>query len=176
MYILDIVVYDRNLYFGLGPIPKPKPKLTDTFGEYHNRNQNHISKGESSYRYWNNLALVLGIFSIIKGPLKPNLLPDFKYFWIIFNPQINMRKIRLKWLRKKQFRLRYQNWTLVWVPDTKNWFRSYTNMRIVFQRAVSEFTPLHNKRHMDYVRDGEIQGQCTFKKTKERPCISPSLT
>ena len=29
---------------------------------------------------------------------------------------------------------------------------------------------------MDYVRDGKIQGQCTFKKTKERPCISPSLT
>ena len=29
---------------------------------------------------------------------------------------------------------------------------------------------------MDYVRDGKIQGQCAFKKTKERPCISPSLT
>ena len=24
---------------------------------------------------------------------------------------------------------------------------------------------------MDYVRDGKIQGQCAFKKTKERPCI-----
>ena len=30
MYIVDIVVYDRNHYFGLGPIPKPKPELTDT--------------------------------------------------------------------------------------------------------------------------------------------------
>ena len=29
---------------------------------------------------------------------------------------------------------------------------------------------------MDYVRDGKIQRQCAFKKTKERPCISPSLT
>ena len=29
---------------------------------------------------------------------------------------------------------------------------------------------------MDYVRDGKIQGQCAFKKTKERPCITPSLT
>ena len=29
---------------------------------------------------------------------------------------------------------------------------------------------------MDYVRDGKIQGQCAYKKTKERPCISPSLT
>ena len=26
------------------------------------------------------------------------------------------------------------------------------------------------------VRDGKIQGQCATKKTKERPCISPSLT
>ena len=26
-----LVVYDRNLYFGLGPVPKPKPKLADTF-------------------------------------------------------------------------------------------------------------------------------------------------
>ena len=30
--------------------------------------------------------------------------------------------------------------------------------------------------NMDYVRDGEIQGQCTYKKTKERLSISPSLT
>ena len=31
------VVYDRYHYFGLGPIPKPKPKLADTFGRYRNR-------------------------------------------------------------------------------------------------------------------------------------------
>ena len=29
---------------------------------------------------------------------------------------------------------------------------------------------------MDYVRDGEIKGQLAYKKTKERRCISPSLT
>ena len=29
-----LLVYDRNHYFGLGPIPKPKPKLADTFGRY----------------------------------------------------------------------------------------------------------------------------------------------
>ena len=40
------LVYDRNHYFGLGPIPKPK--LADTFGRY--RNRNYILKGESSYR------------------------------------------------------------------------------------------------------------------------------
>ena len=40
------LVYDRNHYFGLGPIPKPK--LADTFGRYRNRYQNYILKGESS--------------------------------------------------------------------------------------------------------------------------------
>ena len=44
------VAYDRNHYFGFGPIPKPKPKLVDTFGRYRNRYQNQISKGKSSYQ------------------------------------------------------------------------------------------------------------------------------
>ena len=26
------LVYDRNRYFGLGPIPNTKPRLADTFG------------------------------------------------------------------------------------------------------------------------------------------------
>ena len=30
-------MYDRNHYFGFGPMPKPKPKLVDTFGRYRNR-------------------------------------------------------------------------------------------------------------------------------------------
>ena len=47
---LGPLVYDRNHYFGLGPIPKPKPKLADTFGRYRNRYRNYILKGESSYR------------------------------------------------------------------------------------------------------------------------------
>ena len=38
------LVYNRNHYFGFGPIPKPKPKLVDTFGRYRNRYPNHISK------------------------------------------------------------------------------------------------------------------------------------
>ena len=41
------VVCDRNHYFGLGPIPKPKPTLGNTFGQYHNLYRNHISKGKS---------------------------------------------------------------------------------------------------------------------------------
>ena len=44
------IVYDRNLYFGLNPIPKLKPKLADTFGQYRNRYRNSILKGESNYR------------------------------------------------------------------------------------------------------------------------------
>ena len=43
------IVYDRNHYFGLGPILIPKPKLANTFGRYCNRYRNHISKGKSSY-------------------------------------------------------------------------------------------------------------------------------
>ena len=30
------IVYNRNHYFGLGQIPKPKPKLADTFVQYRN--------------------------------------------------------------------------------------------------------------------------------------------
>ena len=41
------VEYDRNLYFGLGPISKPKPKLANTFSQYRNRYRNHISEGKS---------------------------------------------------------------------------------------------------------------------------------
>ena len=44
------LVYDRNHYFGLGPIPKPKPKLADTFGRDRNRYRNHISKRKSGYQ------------------------------------------------------------------------------------------------------------------------------
>ena len=42
------VVYDRNHYFGFGPIPKPN--LVDSFGRYRNRYRNNISKGKSSYQ------------------------------------------------------------------------------------------------------------------------------
>ena len=58
--IVFSLVYDQNHCFGLGPIPKLK--LAATFG-YCNQYRNYISKRESSYRYWNNLALVRGIFS-----------------------------------------------------------------------------------------------------------------
>ena len=33
----------------LDPIPKPKSKLADTFGQYHNRYRKHISMRKSSY-------------------------------------------------------------------------------------------------------------------------------
>ena len=31
---INRVVYDQNHYFGLGPIPKPIPKMADAFGRY----------------------------------------------------------------------------------------------------------------------------------------------
>ena len=46
------VVYNQNHYFGLGPIPKPKPKLADTFSRYRSQYRNHISKGKSSYQQY----------------------------------------------------------------------------------------------------------------------------
>ena len=76
-FLLSWLVYDRNHYFGLGPIPKLKPKLPDTFGRYRKRYRNHISKGESSYQYQTNLALVMGIFSNIKGALKTKFACKF---------------------------------------------------------------------------------------------------
>ena len=39
------LLYNLNHYFGLGLIPKPKPKLADTFGR--NRYIDYISNGES---------------------------------------------------------------------------------------------------------------------------------
>ena len=34
IYFGKRLVQDRNHYFGFGPIPKPKPKLSETFGRY----------------------------------------------------------------------------------------------------------------------------------------------
>ena len=51
-YQIIYVVYDRNHYFGFGPIPIPKPKLIDSFGRYSNRYRNPISKGKSSYQLY----------------------------------------------------------------------------------------------------------------------------
>ena len=48
-YYLELV-YNRNQYFGLGPIPRLKPKLADTFGQYCIRYLHHISNGELSYQ------------------------------------------------------------------------------------------------------------------------------
>ena len=37
LFFYQFTVYDRNHYFGLVPIPKPKPKLANTFSRYLNR-------------------------------------------------------------------------------------------------------------------------------------------
>ena len=66
---------DPNHYFGLGQIPKAKHKLADTFAWYRYWYRNHISEEKSSYQYF-----ICCIFSIIPGPLKPNLLPNIEDF------------------------------------------------------------------------------------------------
>ena len=91
-----MVVYDWNHYFGLGPIPKPKPKLADTFSCYRNGYRNHISKRESSYQYY-----LWGIFSIIKGPLKPNLLPNIKYFKFVFEDLGSFSRLQILQFHKE---------------------------------------------------------------------------
>ena len=53
-------MYDRNHNFGLGPIPKPKPKLADTFDRYCNQYRNQKEN--------------------LVGSLKQNLLPNIKDF------------------------------------------------------------------------------------------------
>ena len=43
-------LYEQNYYFDLGPFSKPKRKLVDTLGRYHNPYQSLISKRESNYQ------------------------------------------------------------------------------------------------------------------------------
>ena len=73
---------------------------------------------------------VWGIFSILKVPFKPDLLPNIQDF----QKQKNVRKLKKK-LKKKKFQFqknkirlqyRYRYWTLVSVPDTKTEFPSHT--------------------------------------------------
>ena len=65
-------MYDRNPYFGLGLIPKPKPKLADNLGPYCNRYRNEISKGKSNLQITPKMVFMRPIFSRIFY-LKSNL-------------------------------------------------------------------------------------------------------
>ena len=103
---------------------QPKPLFlfwSDTgtqIGRYRNWYWKHISKGESSYQCKINLALVWGIFFIIKGPHKPNLQANLWRCWLIFKiikaytPERSRKKEKIwTFLKKKCFG--YRNWTLV---------------------------------------------------------------
>ena len=54
--------------------------------------------------------------------------------------------------------------------------RSRFSLRFEFQFRHYKNRKMFFLVFMDYVRDGKIQGQCAFKKAKEQPCTSPSLT
>ena len=69
LYIFLKLVYDRHHYFGLGPIPKPKPELANTFGQYH-KDTKTTSQRQN---------LLTDNVSIIKGTVKQNLLANDKY-------------------------------------------------------------------------------------------------
>ena len=83
-------MYDRNHYFDLGLILKPKPKLADTFSWYHNWHRNHISKGESNYRD------SIG-YCFPKTKLNAKYYTFLDYFWIfVFKFKLTMTYIPLK--------------------------------------------------------------------------------
>ena len=144
-----IVVYVRNHYFSTGPMQKPKPKLVDAFSRYRNWYRNHIFKGESSYQYQNNLALIWGIFFIIKGALKTKfpckfwILLDFflrsGFIFMLIKIYILQRSGKQeknwgkKWKRKenslsfgkkKLAPMQIPKLNLGGIPDTKTWFWS----------------------------------------------------
>ena len=68
------LVYERNPYFGLG--------------WYRNRYRNYILKEIFSYGW------LEVFFSIIKWALKPNFLPNIRYFWIIFKIWVYFQTIK----------------------------------------------------------------------------------
>ena len=73
------VVNDQNHYLRLGPILKPKPKLVIL-------SANTITNTVATFKMENLVTnieiiwLLYGFFFIIKWSLKPNLLPNLKYF------------------------------------------------------------------------------------------------
>ena len=128
-----IVVYDWNHYFGLGPIPKLKPKMADTFGQYRNQPKPHL-KGRN---------VVGGIFSILKASpkrfAKLNLVPNMKYtilyicvhFQACQKNEENIRKIKLK---------------IFWEKNGKKRFGSNSHAEIGprFQFTIPKPIPRHN--------------------------------
>ena len=84
------IAYNRNHDCGLGPIPKPKHKLADllanTFSWYFGPILwvETVTNIETTFQRENLDTNIVGVFSIIKGPLKTNLLSNIKYFLIIF--------------------------------------------------------------------------------------------
>ena len=110
-WVLSTLVCNRNHCFCLGPIPRQKPKLANTFSQYCNQYLNHISKGEFDvifYKFLDYFWRSGFIFKLIKT-------------WI---PQ----KVGNKWEKKISFgkKIGYNTDTDISVPNIKTWFRSYT--------------------------------------------------
>ena len=77
-------------------------KFANAFSWYGNQHWNYISKGESCYQYWNNLALIWVIFSNIKGHSKTKFSAKFWIFillskiWVYFQGYKNLYHLK-KW-------------------------------------------------------------------------------
>ena len=70
-------MYDRNHYFGVGPIPNPKTKLAILLADT-------VTDTKTTFQRENLVTNSMGYFSIIKGPLKSNLLPNIHICYFIF--------------------------------------------------------------------------------------------
>ena len=65
------LVYDRNHYFSFGPIPKPKLVIVSA---------DTVTDAKTTFQRETLVTNSMGISSIIKETLKPNLLPNFQDF------------------------------------------------------------------------------------------------
>jgi hypothetical protein len=163
-------VYDLNHYFGFDPIPKPKTRNGKYFW------------AETTFQRQTSSCIVWDIFSIMKGPLKPNLLPNIKGFILFWSLNKKPSKSRKTWKKynffgknkkiiwKNIFRLKYRNWTIVSVPNTGFWSHTKPRLPLVTQPMLQCRPNRTELRSMD----SYIQILCRFRKCK-RKVPPPSL-
>ena len=98
-------MYERNHYFGLGPIPKPKLKL----GYFLNQ---ICCQTLNIFRLFFKNCVQFQAFKYLYPPKKQKNMRKFENLVAVLG-------------KKNRLRYRYRNWTFVSVPDTETWFPSH---------------------------------------------------